>query len=135
MTRHGVVAQLARRTWGLELGLLRGTRSALLPSLARYGLVTFGAFAHQGVINRLETQYANVAARRIAGVSRSAHLEVLHPVAGVTSVRNLLLRLRVDGGQSLTSHQQFTSGEGGAICGSDGSGKQMGGGGAVRTDE
>ena len=37
MTRHGVMAGLARSTWGLEVGLLQSTHQALITSVAGYG--------------------------------------------------------------------------------------------------
>ena len=88
MTRHGAMAQLARTSWGLEVGLLRSAHKALITSIAQYGLTLVGNFAYEGSLNRLETQSANVAARRITGVSRAARLAVLRSTADVLSIRN-----------------------------------------------
>ena len=40
--RHGVMARLARSTWGLEVGVLRSTHAAPLTSLSGYGLALVG---------------------------------------------------------------------------------------------
>ena len=87
--RHGVMARLARSTWGLEAGVLRATHSVLLTGLTRYALVTYGSGAYDVDMRRLETLHANIAARRITGISRSARLATLRMAAGVQSVRNL----------------------------------------------
>ena len=83
LVRQGVMAQLARRTCGIEVGVLRSTHGALITSLVRYGLAVAGGFASEQLLNRLEVHYANIAARRITVVSTAARLEVLHPVADV----------------------------------------------------
>ena len=88
MTRHGAMARLARSSWGLEAGLLRSTHQALITSVAGYGLTLIGNFAYDGTPRRLDTQSANVAARRITGASRAARLEKLHATADVLSIRN-----------------------------------------------
>ena len=51
-----------------------------------------GGSAYEGLLRRLEVQIANIAAGRIVGVSRAARLEILHPVAGVMSPRNLFIQ-------------------------------------------
>ena len=71
---------------------MRSTHGALLTSLARYALPFVGMLAYEVLRRRLEVQYASVAACRITRVSRAARLEILHPVADVPSVRNLLIR-------------------------------------------
>ena len=40
--RHGIMATLARRAWGLEVGIMRSAHSALLTSLLTYGLAAIG---------------------------------------------------------------------------------------------
>ena len=90
--RREIMAQLAGRTWGLELSVPRSTHSALITSLVRYGLSVVGSFAYKRLINWLETQVANFAAWRIAGVSRVAKLERLRPVADMLSARNLYIQ-------------------------------------------
>ena len=62
-TRHGVMAQLARTTYGLEAGLLRSTHKALITSVVVFGLTSVGGFAYEKLIGRLEAQSSNVAAR------------------------------------------------------------------------
>ena len=90
--RHGIMARLARSTWGLEAGLLRSTHAALLTSLMGYGLAVVGSGAYEKDLRRLGTQGANVTARRITGISRSARLEVLHAAAGIWSIHNQYLQ-------------------------------------------
>ena len=43
-------------------------------------------------LRRLEVQLANISARRVVGVGRSARLAALHMAAGVISVRNQYIR-------------------------------------------
>ena len=90
--RHGVMAFLAQRRWGLEVGTLSSAHSALLTSLVTYGLAAMGGTMYEGIMERLEVQQTNIAARRITGVSRSARLATLHMVAGVISARNLYIQ-------------------------------------------
>ena len=90
--RHGVMATLAQRRWGLDVGILRSTHAALLTSLMTYGLAATGGLAYESCLDRLETQQTNIAARRITGVSKSARLAILHMVADVLSARNLMIQ-------------------------------------------
>ena len=90
--RHGIMARLARSSWGLEVGVLRTAHTALLTSMVRYALVTVGSGAYEAHLQRLETQHANISARRITGISRSARLMTLHMCADVRLVRNLYTR-------------------------------------------
>ena len=92
LVRQGVMAQLAKRKWGLEVGILRSTHATLITSLISYGLVAVGSTAYEGLLDRLEAQYTNIVARRIVGVDKTARLEVLHMVAGVMTVRNKYLQ-------------------------------------------
>ena len=87
---YGVMAQVARSSWGLEFSVLGSTHSALLTSLVRYALTVVGMSAYEGLLHRMKRRYAKVAARRIAVVSRAARLGILHLVADVLSARNLL---------------------------------------------
>ena len=80
--RHGVVARLARSTWGLWVRVLRATHSALLTNLSSYGLVVVGSGAYEVGWRRLNVQLANVSARRIVGIGQSAQLTALHIAAG-----------------------------------------------------
>ena len=79
--RNGIMARLARCNWGLDAGITRSTSKALIFSLCRYGLTVFGAGLHHADFARLDTRIANIAARRILGVSRSARLAILHASA------------------------------------------------------
>ena len=90
--RHGVMARLARSSWGLEVGVLRTTHTALLTSMTRYALVTIGSGAYEKQFRHLETQHTNISARRITGISRSARLMTLHMCADIRSVANLYIR-------------------------------------------
>ena len=86
--RHGVMARLAKSAWGLEAGVLRPTHLALLPSITNYRLGVYSSGAHESVLKKLETLRANVPARRITAIARSARLAAEHMVAGFSSVRN-----------------------------------------------
>ena len=90
--RHGIMARLSRSTWGLEAGLLRSTHAALLTGLMTYGYAVAGPGAYDKVFERLDTQGANVTARRITGISRSARLETLHLAAALWSATNQYLQ-------------------------------------------
>ena len=94
MVRHSVMACLAPTSWGLGVDLLRGTHKALVTSVAAYGLAVIGNFAYEGPLGQLEAQSANIAARKITGVSRAARPEVLHPAADVLSIRNQYIQQR-----------------------------------------
>ena len=87
------MAQLARTSCRLEACLLRITHKAPITSVAGYGLTLVGSFAYRGLRGSLETQSANIAARRITGVSRAAKLEALLPIADVLPKRNQYIQL------------------------------------------
>ena len=74
LVRQGVMAQLAKRKWELEVGILRSPHAALITSLISYALVAVGSTAYEGLLGRLEAQTANVAVRRIPGASSAARL-------------------------------------------------------------
>ena len=90
--RHGIMARLARSSWGLEISLLRTTRAALLTSNVRYALVTTGYGAFPRCLGKLEPQYANISARRIVGIRCSARLLTLHMFADARRIHNLYFR-------------------------------------------
>ena len=92
IVRHGIMAQLASTTWGLEAGVLRSTHIALITSLIRYGFTTYGGHIYEKLMDRLDVQVSNIAARRITGVHKSARLEVLMPTAGLISARNMFIQ-------------------------------------------
>ena len=92
IARHGVMAQPASTGWGIEAGVLRSTHIALITSLIRYGFATYGGYMYEKCMDRLDTQVANIAARRVAGAHRSARLEILTPTAGLMSARNMFIQ-------------------------------------------
>ena len=84
------MAQLVRRTWGLEVGMIRSNRSSLFAVPIEYGVVAVAGTTCGTLLHRLGTQFFNIAARRIAGVARAARaavLELLHVVADVIPSR------------------------------------------------
>ena len=90
--RHSVMSKLARSSWGLETGVLRVTHEALLTSLIRYGMVATGSGAYESDFCLLQTRHANIAARRVLGIGRSARLGTLFATSNALSARNLYLR-------------------------------------------
>ena len=86
------MARLARGSWGLEANVLRTAYGALLTSLSGFALVTIGSGAYERGLRSLATQHANVSARRITDISRSARLAALHMSADVRSAHNLSIR-------------------------------------------
>ena len=68
--RHGVMAKLAGSSWVLEVDVLRSTHSALLTSMTRYSIVTYGSGAYGCDLRQLGTLHASVSARRITGIAR-----------------------------------------------------------------
>ena len=90
--RQGVVATLARRDWGIDVGILRGTHATSHTSLTTYASVATGGTAYESCLKRLETQRTNIAARRVTAVSRSVRAAVLHFAADVISAGNLFIQ-------------------------------------------
>ena len=89
---QGILAKLARSTWGLETSALRITHEAIITSLLRYGLVVFGSCCPDDLANRVGAAITNTAARRISGLPQSTRIEVLHFLAVAHSFRNLYMR-------------------------------------------
>ena len=89
--RMAVLARVAGSSWGPETGMLRLTHEALLTSLVRYGWAVIGSGIHEERMLALNTRIVNVAARKVAGASRSERRGALHAAAGVLSAQNLLL--------------------------------------------
>ena len=89
--KHGATARVARSTWGLEAGGLRMPHVTLPTSIAKYGPVIYGSGVHETALRILETLHANVTARRVTEISRSARMAVLYMAAGVKSTPNQYL--------------------------------------------
>ena len=83
------MACLAGSTWVSGASVLRNAQGASPTSLFRYGQILHGMGAYESGIRKLNTQLINIAARRTAGVSRSARLATAHAMADTTSARNL----------------------------------------------
>ena len=92
--RRGDVATLVRISAGLAMGILRTALAALLTSPSRHTPVAVGSGTHQGHVQHLETQHANIFARRITGISHSARPAALHVCEDVTSARKLFIEWR-----------------------------------------
>ena len=86
--RQGILSRVARTSWGLETTILKVTHDALLTSLFRYGLVLVGSCVPDDLLNKLDTQVINVAARSICAADRSMGIETLHFATGTHSFRN-----------------------------------------------
>ena len=86
------MAQLGTRKWCIEAGVLKRTHNALIACLAGYGFVTSASHAFGKLMNLLDAKPANIAARRMTGVHRSARLEVLMPAAALIYTRNLYIQ-------------------------------------------
>ena len=68
---------------------MRITADALVTSLLRYGLGTYGSGAYEQCLRKIDTCVVNVVARKVLGVGRSARLPILHATAGAQAMRNL----------------------------------------------
>ena len=90
--RQGILAKLARTTWGLETSVLRITHDALISSILRYGLTIVGSCCPDDLANRIDVAIINVAARRVSGLPLSTRIEVLHFISGTHSYRNLYVQ-------------------------------------------
>ena len=90
--RRHVLTCLFCSNWGLEAGILRTTRNALLVSLTRFGLVTVGSGAYEAELKALEVRHTNVVARRVLGLGATARLETLFSTSDLLSAHNLCLR-------------------------------------------
>ena len=62
--RQGILARVARMTWGLDTAVLRVTHDALITSLLRFGLVVTGSCMPDDLMNKIDTRVINVASRR-----------------------------------------------------------------------
>ena len=71
--RHAFLAKLVRWTFGLQTGILRITREALLAVLTRYGPPVYGSGAYVQNFHVREAGHLNIAARRIIGLGLSAY--------------------------------------------------------------
>ena len=80
--RQGILARVARMTWGLDTGVLRVTQEALITSLLRCGLALTGSCLPDDLLNRIDAGVVNIAARKIAGLPYITRIESLHFIAG-----------------------------------------------------
>ena len=90
--RQCLMSKLARCSWGIETGVPRVSQEALLASLSRYGLAVVGSGAYEKDLCFMEARHANIAARRILGVGRSARIGTMMAIAGTQSVHNLYIK-------------------------------------------
>ena len=87
--RQGSLPRVARAFWGLGTTILKFTRAALLTCLLRYGLVLTGSCIPDDLLNKLDAQLINVAARKLPGLPMITRVEALHFILGTHSIRNL----------------------------------------------
>ena len=74
---------------GLEAGITRSTRQALIVSLSGYGRVTYGAEFYRKAWSGTDFKFTNVSAGRFFGAGRAARLAVLHAVPGTVANNNV----------------------------------------------
>ena len=83
--RNGLLARVSRLEWELGTEILRMTHRALITSLLRYGLVVHGSCMPPGLVGKMDTRVATVAARRIRELGRTVQIESLHLLAATYS--------------------------------------------------
>ena len=66
----------------------KATRDALLTNVVGHGLISSGSCIPDDLLNRLDTQAINVAARRLSGLPRITRIEALRSASGTHSSRN-----------------------------------------------
>ena len=86
--RLAILARAAGSTWGRETSVLRLTHDATLGTFLRYGIALLGSGLCGKHFMASESRITNVAARRIAGVGRSARSVILYVTAGVSSAHD-----------------------------------------------
>ena len=89
--RRGAVARITKRSFGVGADVFARRTRNFLTRLVRYGRVTCGSGEFGGGVRKLEVLHANVPARPIAGIGRSAWLAARRKAAGVQSFRNLYI--------------------------------------------
>ena len=90
--RLAILSKVASTSWGLETGMIKATGKALVVSLLRYGLILTGSGMDERLFHRADTRIINPLARKISGAGPSARIQVLHAVAGVSSMHNLFIQ-------------------------------------------
>ena len=90
--RNGIMARLARCNWGRDMGITRSARKALIFSLCKYGLTVFGGGLYHVDFAKLDTLVANIAARIITRVSRTARPAILRATAGAFTISNVFAK-------------------------------------------
>ena len=83
--RQGILSRVAGYTWGLETGALRMTHDAVIGSLLRYALTFTGSCLPPDLMERINTQVVNIAARRIGALDKHTRIEAMHFIAGTMS--------------------------------------------------
>ena len=90
-SRQGILARVANSSWSLETTVLRVTYDALITSLLRYSLVPMGSWLPDDLMDKIDTQAVNTAARRVTGLPRITRIDALHFLAGTNSIRNMYI--------------------------------------------
>ena len=107
--RQGILAKMAKTTWGLETGVLRITHNAIITSLLRYALTLIGSTSPDDLVNRIDAAIINAAARKVTGLPTPTRIGILHLIADTQSFRNLFIQhCAIFLHQCLTCHQSFT---------------------------
>ena len=73
--RRGILRGVTHTSWGLEVGVLRMTHDAMIPSLLRYGVVLAGSCFPPALFRRINTQIVNIAARRAGRLRRTTRIQ------------------------------------------------------------
>ena len=82
-TRQALLRRIGNTSWGVDVGVLALTADAAVGSQLRYGLTVAGGCMPPDLMDKLDTQIINAAARRVVGADRTMRIEVLHFLAGV----------------------------------------------------
>ena len=77
---------------GLETSSLRVTHDAVITSLIRYGLLILGSCLPEDLIDKMDVQIINTAARRASDPPRTVRIESLQFLSGTRTYRNLYIK-------------------------------------------
>ena len=87
--RQGILSRVARCSLGLEWGVLEMTHDAVITSLRKNALSVTGSCLPTDLFRKVDSMIANVAARKVGGISRTVRIESIRLLSGTMSMSNL----------------------------------------------
>ena len=91
-TRQGILARVARFTWGSETSILQVAHDAVISRLVGYTLTKLGSSMPEDLVSKMDVQIPHTASRTIAYLPMTTKIQTLRFLTNTWSFRNLYIK-------------------------------------------